>query len=135
MNVQEVENMTKQFFSTPAGAVVTQSLHLEVNRVTESYKKAEIWRLILIGLCSFRETSNSLNFTQRYALISFVVNSAPKEWGIEPAVISDILLEIGNGVDAFSSQEIVKAANAFTYEYNKSKNPVSGTNPSDIMAQ
>ncbi|QGQ94912.1 hypothetical protein EHS13_08485 [Paenibacillus psychroresistens] len=128
---QEIEDRNNQFNSSPAGAIIVQALNFEVNQLTESYKKSEVWRLILIGLCSFKESPQKLNFTQRYALISYVVSTAPKEWGIEPQMISDILPEIERRLGTFSSQEIVKAANAFTIEYNKTNNPVSGSNPQE----
>ncbi|MDB5054801.1 MAG: hypothetical protein JWM44_2851 [Bacilli bacterium] len=112
--VQEVETIGKEILSTPAGAIAAHSLHAEVDRVTEDFKKSEIGRLALVGLHNFGQAYTNLSDTQKVALTRFVVDSVPKEWNINDKTVIEVLAETEKAVDYFGSLEIVKAANIFT---------------------
>jgi hypothetical protein len=123
--VQGVEYIGKEIFSTPAGAIAANSLHAEVDRVTEDFKKSEIARMALIGLHSFGQASANLSDTQKVALEQFIINSVPKEWGIDSQTITGYLQEAEKAVEAFSKLGLVQAANVFTDAQKASITPVT----------
>lgn len=112
--VQEAESIGKFIVSTPAGAIAAHSLHAEVDRVTEDFKKSEIARLALVGLHSFGQAYTNLSDTQKVALTKFVVDSVPKEWGIDAEAVVEILAEAEKAAEAFGNLGLVQAANVFT---------------------
>lgn len=113
--VQEVETIGKSILSTPAGAIAAHSLHVEVDRITEDFKKSEVARLALVGLHSFGQQSYiNLSDTQKVALTKFVTDTVPKEWSIDAQTVIGILAEAEKAVEAFGSLGLVQAANIFT---------------------
>jgi hypothetical protein len=112
--VHGAEVIGKEILSTPAGAIAAHSLHAEVDRVTEDFKKSEVAKLALIGLHNFGHAYTNLSDTQKVALTRFVIDSVPKEWNINDKTVIEVLAETEKAVDYFGSLEIVKAANIFT---------------------
>lgn len=112
--VQEVETIGKALFETPAGVIAAHSLHAEVDRVTEDFKKSEIAKLALIGLHSFGQAYTSLSDTQKVALTKFVVDTVPKEWNIDAQTVIEVLADAEKAVVAFGNLGLVQAANVFT---------------------
>jgi hypothetical protein len=116
---KEVGIVVETFSATPAGETVKAALQKEVDHVSTKLQDSELAKLALIGLKSFSTKVENLSDTQKSALVKFVLESVPADWGIDESKVTDALNTAEKLVTQFNNLEIVKAANFFTDEQNK----------------
>jgi glutaredoxin 2 len=106
----EIVHTVEAIAESPAGAMVKQALHHEVDKANEKLQQSEIGRLALVGLHSFGTNLANLSDTQKTSIVHFVrSNTNATEDEIRTAL--DDMQKVAQD---FAQLPIVQAANLFT---------------------